>query len=750
MGGEITGTSVYNLGKAGVERESMDKGALALPVGIASLAFGPGGIGVGAYSVRQLLQVAQREEEDESASSLSGVAEVVEQNCKEIRRVLTQLMHLTSTRANGKSKRSRSILREEFEEQRSVLAEMELERPQEIVMRLIDQHCPCFHVLSCGTVPLLKDAEDLKAMALYAVSRLASAINKLPQGDPKRYPLVVMHVFATRARVDARDMLLLHSSTSEDDRPSATLFRRKLLRDAMDMVLTEAQAMTLSSTHTPYSMGILCAPALAHYSLLHKALTIALENEGQRQPFVLRPDGSPLFAQGNESIVWDDGMHSLRGLSLVSKDGEEGEAEDMLEIVTVSDVVWFLEWRELLAETSLGRIPRQIPVSVLLTSLGIPEGMCIRRGSQSLDVIKDLVLPKFRHDAEQKLGKALQGLGVEVNFSVSESLKAWSNVDEVLQRQRGLTWRGDVNSEHGMGVQKDDTCQKYERCTMSGHKKGVNALAVAPDGTLFSASQDCMIKQWENGHCVATLDGHVKFVYGLAFGPQGTLFSGSQDGTIKEWRDRRCIATLNASSGIFSLAMGEDGSLYAGLKNGNIEQWSNGHCVATLKGHVGAVRALAIGREGTLFSGSHDKTVKEWRDGCCIATIEENCMVYALAVEEEEGRLITGSEGPRINQWQDGRCVASFQTGLSWVLALALAPDRTLFSGGEKVIKQWDNGKCVATLRGHASNVWSLAVGDDGTVFSGGEDGTIIKWSARSSSAIARQNVLARQASLHV
>ena len=73
--------------------------------------------------------------------------------------------------------------------------------------------------------------------------------------------------------------------------------------------------------------------------------------------------------------------------------------------------------------------------------------------------------------------------------------------------------------------------------TLEGHLFFVIALAVLPDGSLVSGSEDSTIKHWDikTGQCLRTLEGHSNFVWALAVLPDGSLVGGSNDNTIKHW-----------------------------------------------------------------------------------------------------------------------------------------------------------------------------------------------------------------------
>ena len=81
---------------------------------------------------------------------------------------------------------------------------------------------------------------------------------------------------------------------------------------------------------------------------------------------------------------------------------------------------------------------------------------------------------------------------------------------------------------------------------ISGHTRGVSALAALPDGRLLSGSWDSTLKVWDvrvlsvrggagADTCAATIAG-AGYVMALAVLPDGRVVSGSWDGTVKTWR----------------------------------------------------------------------------------------------------------------------------------------------------------------------------------------------------------------------
>jgi WD40 repeat protein len=86
------------------------------------------------------------------------------------------------------------------------------------------------------------------------------------------------------------------------------------------------------------------------------------------------------------------------------------------------------------------------------------------------------------------------------------------------------------------------------RRTLTGHTRGVAAVAVAPDSTwLATGSQDTTVRIWDVATWQerATLTGHTRGVTELAVEPDGTwLATGGWDGTMRIWD----VATWHASA----------------------------------------------------------------------------------------------------------------------------------------------------------------------------------------------------------
>ncbi|MCL3999072.1 WD40 repeat domain-containing protein, partial [Streptomyces lavenduligriseus] len=117
--------------------------------------------------------------------------------------------------------------------------------------------------------------------------------------------------------------------------------------------------------------------------------------------------------------------------------------------------------------------------------------------------------------------------------------------------------------------------------TLAGHAGGVEAVAIAPDGTwLASGDRDGAVRLWNraSGRCTATLTGHTSKVTSIAISPDGTwLATAGENEEVRLW-DRasgQCTATLTDSNHRGHLvAISPDGIwLATGSTSGEVRLW---------------------------------------------------------------------------------------------------------------------------------------------------------------------------------
>jgi WD40 repeat protein len=196
--------------------------------------------------------------------------------------------------------------------------------------------------------------------------------------------------------------------------------------------------------------------------------------------------------------------------------------------------------------------------------------------------------------------------------------------------------------------------------TLEGHNGHLFSLAVAQDGTLYSASFDGTVRAWsgETGIHLRTLTGHIRAVSALAIGANGNVLSGSWDRTVKVWsgRDGTHLRTLRGHTAIVCALVANRDKVYSSSKDATIRVWSatDGAHLQTLTGHTGTVGTVALGPDGNLFSGSNDGTVRVWcgNDGAHLRTLHgDRGGVHALAVGRDN-RLFVGG-GTSVQVWQE-------------------------------------------------------------------------------------------------
>lgn len=77
---------------------------------------------------------------------------------------------------------------------------------------------------------------------------------------------------------------------------------------------------------------------------------------------------------------------------------------------------------------------------------------------------------------------------------------------------------------------------------LAGHKTSVRAIAIGPDGRVYSGASDDTTRVWscEDGVHLQTLEGHTLPVRSLAVTNDGKIYSGSADKTIRTRSPHKC------------------------------------------------------------------------------------------------------------------------------------------------------------------------------------------------------------------
>jgi WD40 repeat protein len=259
-----------------------------------------------------------------------------------------------------------------------------------------------------------------------------------------------------------------------------------------------------------------------------------------------------------------------------------------------------------------------------------------------------------------------------------------------------------------------------------GHTHEVTALAVGPDGTVYSASRDGTVRAWSgtDGSHLRTLDGPGTSVYSLAVGgPNGAVYGGTT-GTIQVWSgtDGSCQRILEGHlvNGM-ALAVAEEGTVFAGAFDHSIRVWSDKEHARTLIGHTECISALVIGTQGRLYSGSWDTTIRVWSvaHGTHLSTLEGHTDSVLTVVVGLDGTVYSGSEDDTIRVWSadDGRLLRTLLGDNILFLSVAVDSGGTIFSrSDDDTMRVW----CGAT--GTCRHVLSVCFGDFAPLVIGQDD----------------------------
>ena len=278
--------------------------------------------------------------------------------------------------------------------------------------------------------------------------------------------------------------------------------------------------------------------------------------------------------------------------------------------------------------------------------------------------------------------------------------------------------------------------------TWEGHTELVWRLAVLPDGSLVSSSDDGTLRHWDvqSGECLSVWKGHAERSSNLAVLPDGSIVSASHDTTLRHWdtQSGQCLSVWKGHTGpVYALAVLPDGSLVSASHDTTLRHWDtqSGQCLSVWKWHTGLVTALAVLPDGSLVSASHDATLRHWdtQSGQCLSVWKGHTgPVYALAVLHD-GSLVSASYDTTLRHWdaQSGQCLSVWQGHTVGINDLAVLPDGSVVSAGrDGTLRHWDaqSGQCFSIWRGDTDELNGVALLPDGSIVSGSDDKTIRLW----------------------
>ncbi|KAL2321735.1 hypothetical protein Fmac_026114 [Flemingia macrophylla] len=226
------------------------------------------------------------------------------------------------------------------------------------------------------------------------------------------------------------------------------------------------------------------------------------------------------------------------------------------------------------------------------------------------------------------------------------------------------------------------TLRRHKTALWIHHSDTVSALAVRHT-LMYSVSWDKTLKVWDlfTHRCLESVAAHHDAVNALAVAPDGTVYTASADGSIRVWRRGRGgakghelvshVGGRHQKSTVNALVLEGDGTaLFSGCCDGAIRRWEWGENddvakVETLRGHGGAILCL-VHVAGLLASASADLTVRIWRGSgggggyCCMAVLEghqkpvKSLVAFSGERESSNGvvTLFSGSLDGEIKIWE--------------------------------------------------------------------------------------------------
>ncbi|GAQ86530.1 hypothetical protein KFL_002950020 [Klebsormidium nitens] len=354
---------------------------------------------------------------------------------------------------------------------------------------------------------LQRVAKDLAVLAL-------SRLNRYKPGDLCRGPLMVARVYALVTEVDARilgEMQTKSANFADGLVPVQSSQRRLCVQKLADLARElekEAHALLQSQACSPYALAVDVAPVLSRYALLHRSIEA---KQGSGGPIVLELQEASLIAgEPQVAVRWDDGLDSMRVLCSALASGESGDGSEWLEVRTVADAMWFAELLGRRVEECLFADVHRIRRRVLLDALGVPEtlGDGSKLDGTGLNALKAFSVLRLRKTTEAAVNAAFGSLETPL------VMPAWTEVLEVIGKDGDSGLHGTAIAE-GMGVQGDvllscgekskgDKSDEYYKLARQRESTGDQARAVQHN-----------ILEAEHGNPKAELELGMRYLVGI-------------------------------------------------------------------------------------------------------------------------------------------------------------------------------------------------------------------------------------------
>lgn len=369
--------------------------------------------------------------------------------------------------------------------------------------------------------------------------------------------------------------------------------------------------------------------------------------------------------------------------------------------------------------TDAQRAMLRVPIVNDLTTGGVDKALSAEQGK---------VLFTYADDGKKSIADAIIGKGGSA--TKDDTFKDLAAKIAGIKTGYGV---GDVIPEENVKVLKAFVAGAPEKVwEFTDHTGGVRALAVGPDGSIYSGGFDNKVfKISTEGRKVWEFTGHSGVVRALAVGSDGSIYSGGDDNKVfkispdgkKVWEFYEWANSNNA------IAKNKNGSILRGDDLVALEISPEGQKNREIAWADARRPAITVDSDGLIYSAG-DKTVfKNTQDGKEVWTHVIGADPYSLVIGSDGLLYVSSSDHRVIKLSPEGKRIFSVYEHWSFSYALAVGQDGSIYSGGmdKKVTKLSPDGKKVWEFTGHTNSVNSLALGPDGSIYSGGEDNKIFK-----------------------
>lgn len=310
------------------------------------------------------------------------------------------------------------------------------------------------------------------------------------------------------------------------------------------------------------------------------------------------------------------------------------------------------------------------------------------------------------------------------------------------------------------------------RCTLSGHKSDVRAVACLSDTRIVSASRDLTARIWNiskegcDGCEDMVLLGHTNYVSAVCcqeLENECRILTGSHDKLIRGYNSMspEAVFTLEGHKDtVCALAVVSQKTIISGSWDKSVKIWKEEKCVSTLTGHEAAVWCVlvmsAVNITGhvddmIVISGSADRTIRIWclrglnqdislPDIILLNSLNEHKDCVRALARIDDSRFLSASNDASIRAWDatTGKCIGEFYGHTNFVYGLACSPNFPKFvsCGEDRSIRVWllpsagewapeKHFSCFQTILLPCQSAWCVAMVPNGDIVVGGSDSMI-------------------------